>query len=129
MWSDATTLVVTLSTGVSTPTVAVGDTITTDGATITDGTTGSATAAFSSISGTFSSDTTPPTLSSLSTADTNSDGYIDRLVATFDENVDETTIVGGNFSVSAGSISSVADDGVAGDEGRGLTCGYNRSTW
>ncbi len=54
VWSDAGTLVITLSTGTAVPSVAVADTITLDGATITGGTNVSATAAFSAISGSFS---------------------------------------------------------------------------
>lgn len=40
-------------------------------------------------------DITPPGLSSLTTGDTDGDGYIDVLVATFDEEVDDTTINSG----------------------------------
>ncbi len=54
VWSDAGTLVITLSTGTAVPSVAAADTITLDGATITDGTVVSTTAAFSAISGSFS---------------------------------------------------------------------------
>ena len=104
-------LTVTLSVGGGAPTVAVGDTITLNGTTITDGTNNSTTVAFSSITGTFSSDTTPPSISTITTADTNGNGFIDRLIVTFSENVASGTIVPGNFSVSAGTIASVADDG------------------
>ena len=54
-------------------------------------------------------------LSTLTTSDTDGDGYIDRLIAAFDENVDDTTIVGGNFSTSSGTVSTVVDDGSSGD--------------
>jgi hypothetical protein len=98
----------------SDPSVAVGDVISTDGATITDGTNGSATAATPAIVGTFTS-VVFPTLTTLSTADTDSDGYIDRLIATFDRGMDETTIVPAKFSTSNGGITGVTDDGVAAD--------------
>jgi hypothetical protein len=109
VWSTPSVLVITLSDTTSDPSVAVGDTITLDGATITDGTNGSAVVASPAISGSF----TPPDLSALSTSDTDGDGSIDRLVAAFTEPVDETTIAAGNFSTDIGSISSVVDDGVA----------------
>jgi hypothetical protein len=115
VWNGAgNILTVTLSTASGVPSVATGDTITLDGATITDGTNGSATAASPAISGTFTS-VVPPTLTALSTADTDSDGFIDRLIATFDRGMDETTIVPAKFSTSRGGIISVTDDGVAAD--------------
>ena len=58
---------------------------------------------------------TPPSILTLVTEDVDGDGYIDRLVVTFDENVADATIVAGNFSVSVGSISEVVDDGVSDD--------------
>jgi hypothetical protein len=60
-------------------------------------------------------DTTPPLLSSLNTADVNGNGKIDRLIADFDEPVDGTSIVVGNFSVSPGTISDVVDNGIQSD--------------
>ena len=52
-WTSAKTVLVTLSTGTSLPNVAVADTITLDGTTITDGTNNGSTAAFSDITGSF----------------------------------------------------------------------------
>lgn len=115
-WSAADTLVITLSDTTGDPTVAVGDTITTDGSTITDSTNGSATAASPAISGTFGT-VTPLTLTSLITADTDSDGYINRLILTFDRAVNEATIIGSKYYVSQGTISTVADDGTPADAG------------
>ena len=112
-WTDARTLEITLSVTSGAPTVAVADTITLDGVTVTDGTNSSTTVASSSIGGTFSSDSTPPALLTVTTGDTDTDGYIDRLVATFDENVDEGTIISARFSTDVGSVASVIDDGVA----------------
>ena len=61
-------------------------------------------------------DGTPPGISTLETRDTNGSGYIDRLVVTFNDEVDDTSIVSGNFSVSGGvSVSAVTDDGTSGD--------------
>ena len=61
-------------------------------------------------------DGTPPGVSTLETRDTNGSGYIDRLVVTFNDEVDETSVVSGNFSVSGGvSVSAVMDDGTSGD--------------
>jgi hypothetical protein len=52
----------------------------------------------------------PPIISTLVTADTDSDGFIDRLIVTFDTLMDDTTIVPANFSVDAGSVVSVTND-------------------
>lgn len=109
-------LVVTLSNNGGEPTVAVGDTISTDGATITDGASTASVVPFSDITGTFSADTTGPVLSSVVTADANSDGYIDRLVVTFNEAVNELSIVRDGFSTDIGSISAAGDDGVSWDK-------------
>jgi hypothetical protein len=72
---------------------------------------------FSAISGSFTT-STPPALSSLVTADTDTDGFIDHLILTFDRPMNETTIPldpANWFSVSSGRIASVLDDGVAGN--------------
>ncbi len=53
VWDSSSMLVITLSASASDPSIWGGDTITLDGATITDGTNGSVTVSFSSISGTF----------------------------------------------------------------------------
>ena len=116
VWSNARTLVITLSTATSDPTVWAGDTITLDGASILD-ITGNvcSTSVFSAISGTFEDDTTSPSLMSLSTADADGDGFTDRLIAVFDEPVNEGTIIDSLFSVDTGTISGVSDDTVSSD--------------
>ena len=60
-------------------------------------------------------DKTGPAVATLTTQDTNGDGYVDRLVVSLSENVNAATIVPGSYSVSAGSISGVVDNGVPGD--------------
>ena len=113
VWTDARTLLVTLSTASSLPTITVGDTITLDGVTIQDlaANPGIGLQA-SAIGGTF----TPPILTSVATADADADGYVDRLVVTFSTAVDETTAVASRFTVSTpGTVVSVVDDGTPAD--------------
>ena len=83
VWNAAgNILTITLSTAPSLPTVAVGDTITLGGGVVSDGgANGSSTVAFSAIGGTFSADTTPPTILARETADLNGDGFIDAIAS------------------------------------------------
>ena len=60
-------------------------------------------------------DSAGPAISNVVTRDTNGNGYIDPLVVSFSENVDASTIVPGSYSVSAGSISGVVDNGAPND--------------
>ena len=52
----------------------------------------------------------PLLITSLLTADTDADGSIDRLVLTFDRDVNPATIVAGRFSTDIGSIAGVTND-------------------
>ena len=52
-----------------------------------------------------------PELSSLSTIDKDGDGYVDRLIATFDEAVNEAALVPGNFSTDIGTVNNVVTNG------------------
>jgi hypothetical protein len=93
----------------------VGDSLSLGGALITDsGANPASTAAFSALSGSFTT-STPPAPSSLVTADTDADGFIDRLILTFDRPMNEATLSPALFSLSSGSISGVTDDGGAGN--------------
>ncbi|MBN2545438.1 MAG: hypothetical protein JXB50_06555, partial [Spirochaetes bacterium] len=111
-WQNATTLIIRFSIDGGAPTLELTDTITLDGTTIRDtSNNNSSTIPFSPILGSFTADSTPPAISSVTTADTNSNGYIDRLIVTFNENVNSSTISFANYSVSSGTISGVVDDG------------------
>ena len=113
-WIDAKTLAIGISTLDGDPTVAAGDAISLGGGVVTDlAAAAASTVPFSSISGSFSADLVPPVLSSLTTADLNGDGFIERMIAVFSEPVDEGTLVADSFELSDGSISTVIDDGVA----------------
>jgi hypothetical protein len=76
-WGPADTLVVTLAVAVAQPTVAVADTITLDGTTITDGTTGGATAPSVPITGLFWSG-----LAARAAEDSDNNGHVDRVMIT-----------------------------------------------
>ena len=103
-----------MSEATSDPTVAIGDTITTDGTTITDGSNGSPTNAFSSIGGTFTDDVTPPTIASRETVDLNGNGFIDALHITFDEPILDTSVTATDFDV-AGVTGEAFSSTTAGD--------------
>ncbi len=51
-----------------------------------------------------------PMISSLTTADVDGDGWIDRLVVTFNRNVNPATIVSARFSTDVGSVAGVTND-------------------
>lgn len=90
VWSDAATLLVTLSTGTSAPTIAVGDTITLNGTTITDGTNNSSTTAFSAITGSFTSNSAPTVSISSAAEKTDGTGAVDIAVVVDDADNDDT---------------------------------------
>jgi hypothetical protein len=57
-----------------------------------------------------------PTISKLVSADTDNNGYLDRLIVTFDDDVDDRSIIPANFVISEGvSVISVTDDGKSQD--------------
>ena len=119
VWGPADTLVITLSDTTSDPTVAVGDTITLDGATIDDAlANNSSTAASPAITGTFSSDTTAPTITARDTVDLDGDGWIDALHISFDEPIDDTSVIAANFDVAgvAGEAFSSTTNGDTADD-------------
>ncbi len=103
-WTAPDTLVVTLSVAVSPPTVAVGDTITLDGTTITDGTNGSSSAPSPAIAGLFWSGIATRVMQ-----DSDANGHVDRVEITaigpLNDDFSALTMSVGGF----GTFSSASD--------------------
>ncbi|MFC2048886.1 Ig-like domain-containing protein [Elusimicrobiota bacterium] len=116
-WSGVNSiLTITLSDGGGVPGIASGYTIILDSFTFSDSSSNisSHTAV---ISGDFGLDVSSPAVSSCTTADLDSDGYIDAVHITFNENIDDATVIAGNFDVA----------GVSGESFSGITGGDTAS--
>ncbi|HRY29076.1 MAG TPA: Ig-like domain-containing protein [Elusimicrobiota bacterium] len=99
VWEQPNILTVTLSAAGGPPTVAVGDTLTLDGATVKDAA-NNVSAGSRAVGGDFGSDSTPPVIASRETADLDSDGWIDAIHVTFNEKILDSSVTAADFDVA-----------------------------